>query len=57
MKRALPRPTSRFYAAAIVVVGILVAVLGVYVLWGVGWALLAAGPACVAFGLTLVDVD
>ena len=47
---------ARAVSVALVLVGVVALVVGVFVLWGVGWALLAAGGASVAAGLFLIPV-
>lgn len=42
---------------AVVALGGTVMTAGVWVNWGVGWALIAAGILAIAYGWLLIDVD
>jgi hypothetical protein len=44
-------------AASLVLLGLILVVVGVYVLFGSGWAILFGGAVLVTLGLLMVDVD
>lgn len=55
--RVKARLTARFAAHVLVFGGGVVIACGVFLLWGLGFALMTAGAGAVAAGLFFIDVD